>query len=265
MVNAVFVLTFRPISKPCLVKKKSKKIAVAVLANPKFETSSPKSKMLYLVPTPVGNLEDITLRAIRVLKNVQTVLAEDTRTSKKLFDHHGISTPLRAFHAHNEHRALERIADELAAGSTMALISDAGSPGISDPGFLLVRECARRGIKIEALPGPTAFVPALTASGLPSSSFFFEGFLPHKKGRQMRLRWLAALEHTFILYESPHRLAKCLGELAEFCGSDRAACVVREISKMHETFHRGSLAELQDFFKKTEPRGEIVIIVAGRD
>jgi 16S rRNA (cytidine1402-2'-O)-methyltransferase len=219
--------------------------------------------LLYLVPTPIGNLEDITLRALRILKEVSAVLAEDTRTSRRLLDHYGISTPLRAFHTHNEHAVVERIADELAAGATLALISDAGTPGISDPGFLLARACQRRGIRVECLPGATAFVPALVASGLPADSFHFDGFLPHKKGRQTRLKYLAALDCTFILYESPFRLVKCLEELATFCGPERRACVAREISKLHEEVKVGTLAELKQWFEQKGAKGEIVLVVEG--
>lgn len=220
--------------------------------------------MLYIVPTPIGNLEDITLRALCVLREVRVVLAEDTRTSRKLLDRHGIATPLRAFHAFNEHAVVEKIADELAAGTPMALISDAGTPGISDPGFLLVRACVRRGIRVECLPGPTAFVPALVASGLPCDTFHFEGFLPHKKGRQTRLRWLAELPHTFVLYESPHRLVKCLGELATVCGPERPACVARELTKLHEEVKTASLADLQAYFAAKDVKGEIVVVVSGK-
>ena len=219
--------------------------------------------MLYLVPTPIGNLEDITLRALRVLKEVSVVLAEDTRTSRRLLDHFGITTPLRSFHAFNEHAVVEKIADELAAGATLALVSDAGTPGISDPGFLLVRACVQRGIRVECLPGPTAFVPALAASGLPSDTFHFEGFLPHKKGRQTRLKYLATLPHTFILYESPFRLVKCLDELIAHCGPERPACVAREISKLHEEIKTASLAELKAHFSAKEVKGEIVVVVGG--
>jgi 16S rRNA (cytidine1402-2'-O)-methyltransferase len=219
--------------------------------------------MLYLVPTPIGNLEDITLRALRVLKEVSVVLAEDTRTSRRLLDHFGITTPLRSFHAFNEHAVVEKIADELAAGATMALVSDAGTPGISDPGFLLVRACVQRGIRVECLPGPTAFVPALAASGLPSDTFHFEGFLPHKKGRQTRLKYLATVPHTFILYESPFRLVKCLDELIAHCGPERPACVAREISKLHEEIKTASLAELKAHFSAKEVKGEIVVVVGG--
>lgn len=220
--------------------------------------------MLYIVPTPIGNLEDITLRALRVLKEVSVVLAEDTRTSRKLLDHYGIGTSLRSFHAFNEHAVVERIADELTSGVDMALISDAGTPGISDPGFLLVRACVRRGVRIECLPGPTAFVPALVASGLPCNTFHFEGFLPHKKGRQTRLKYLAELPHTFVLYESPFRLLKCLDELIVVCGPERAACVARELSKLHEEVKTASLAELKEHFSKKDVKGEIVVVVAGK-
>lgn len=220
--------------------------------------------MLYVVPTPIGNLEDITLRALRVLKEVPLILAEDTRTSRKLLDHYGIGTPLRSFHAHNEHAVVEKIAAELASGATMALISDAGTPGISDPGFLLVRACVRLGVRVECLPGPTAFVPALVASGLPCDTFHFDGFLPHKKGRQTRLKYLAELPHTFVLYESPYRLVKCLDELIAACGAERPACVARELSKLHEEVKTASLAELKAHFSAKEVKGEIVLVVAGK-
>ncbi|MCB0549759.1 MAG: 16S rRNA (cytidine(1402)-2'-O)-methyltransferase [Phaeodactylibacter sp.] len=220
--------------------------------------------MLYLIPTPIGNLEDITLRALRILKEVDIILAEDTRTSKKLLVHYEIDTPLRAYHAHNEHAITSGLADQMEQGAVMALISDAGMPGISDPGFLLARECVRRGIRVECLPGATAFVPALIASGLPSDKFFFEGFLPHKKGRQTRLAYLASLPHTFILYESPHRLAKCLGQLAEACGPSRQACVARELTKLHEEVRTDSLEGLLEYFgAQDKVKGEIVIVVEG--
>jgi len=221
--------------------------------------------MLYIVPTPIGNLEDITLRALRVLKEVSVILAEDTRTSRKLLDHYGITTHLRAFHAHNEHAVVERLADELASGTPMALISDAGTPGISDPGFLLSRACMRRGLPVVCLPGPTAFVPALVASGLPCDTFHFEGFLPHKKGRQTRLKYLAGLPHTFVLYESPHRLLKCLEELATHCGPERMACVARELSKLFEEVKTAPLPELSAHFGKKDVKGEIVLVVAGKE
>ena len=219
--------------------------------------------MLHVVPTPIGNLEDITLRALRVLKEVTVVLAEDTRTSRRLLDHYGITTPLRAFHAFNEHAVVERIVDELASGVEIALISDAGTPGISDPGFLLLRECVRQGIPVSCLPGPTALIPALVQSGLPCDKFWFEGFLPHKKGRQTRLTALAQLSQTIILYESPQRLCKTLGQLAEAMGKDRPAAVVRELSKLHEETARGTLSSLMAHFAEKNVKGEIVIIVGG--
>ncbi len=221
--------------------------------------------MLYLVPTPIGNLEDITLRALRILKEVDIVLAEDTRTSKKLFQHYEIQTPLRSFHIHNEHGVLRGIMEQLKGGATIALVSDAGSPAISDPGFLLVRECVREGVRVEALPGATAFVPALTASGLPCDMFHFEGFLPHKKGRQTRLKYLSSLENTFILYESPHRLIKCLEELSLHCGIERLACVCREITKLHEEIKTAPLSILANYYKNEGvAKGEIVIVVGGK-
>lgn len=219
--------------------------------------------MLYIVPTPIGNLEDMTLRGIRVLKEVSVVLAEDTRTSRRLLDHFDIKTPLRSFHAHNEHAVVERVVDELASGASMALVSDAGTPGISDPGFLLARACQRRGIRVECLPGATAFVPALVSSGLPCDTFHFEGFLPHKKGRQTRLKYLSGLPHTFVLYESPFRLVKCLEELTAHCGPERQACVARELSKKFEEVKTASLAELHSYFSQKEVKGEIVVVVSG--
>ena len=190
--------------------------------------------MLYIVPTPVGNLEDITLRALRVLKEVDLILAEDTRTSSVLLHHYDIHTPLRSHHKFNEHETSDRVADEIAAGKNVALISDAGTPGISDPGFMLVRACVERGVEVQCLPGATAFVPALIDSGLPCDRFYFEGFLPQKKGRQTRLKQLAEQDHTMIIYESPFRLVKTLTELAQFLGSERKASVSREISKVHK-------------------------------
>ncbi len=219
--------------------------------------------MLYLVPTPIGNLEDITLRALRILKEVDFILAEDTRTSRKLLQHFEIDTPLRSHHAHNEHATLSTMIDELSSGQTVALVSDAGTPGISDPGYLLLRECVRNDIEIQCLPGATAFVPALVNSGLPCDKFHFEGFLPHKKGRQTRLKYLAQLSESFILYESPFRLVKCLEQLAEHCGPDRRAAVSRELTKMFEENARGSLKELAVHFKQKKVKGEIVIVVAG--
>ncbi len=220
--------------------------------------------MLYIVPTPIGNLEDMTLRALRILKTVSLVLAEDTRTSRRLLDHYGITTPLRAFHAFNEHAVVEKLVDEIASGADIALISDAGTPGISDPGFLLTRACHRKNVRVECLPGPTAFVPALVASGLPCDTFHFEGFLPHKKGRQTRLKYLAELPHTFILYESPFRLLKCLDELIVVCGPERMASVARELSKLHEEVKTGTLAELKAHFGAKDVKGEIVVTVAGK-
>lgn len=221
--------------------------------------------MLYLVPTPIGNLEDITLRAIKVLKEVDLILAEDTRTSKKLLDHYEIHTPLRAFHAHNEHAVTEGIIAQLTSGAKMALISDAGTPGISDPGFLLVRACHEQQVPVSSLPGATSSITALVASGLPCDKFFFEGFLPHKKGRQTRLTYLAELPYTFVLFESPHRLLKCLQQLAEHCGPDRLACVCRELTKIHEEVKRDTLANLVSYFEgPAKVKGEIVIVVEGK-
>ena len=218
---------------------------------------------LYLVPTPIGNLEDITLRAIRVLKEVDGILAEDTRTSGNLLRHLDISKPMTAFHIRNEHQAVERIADRLEAGETLALVTDAGTPAISDPGFLLVRECVKRGIEVECLPGPTAFVPALVNSGLPAEKFIFEGFLPHKKGRQTKLQAIASYPYTTILYESPFRLLKTLQQLSDVCGTERQVCVSRELTKIHEENVRGTLTEIVDYFSKKDIKGEIVIVLEG--
>jgi len=220
---------------------------------------------LYLVPTPIGNLEDITLRAIRILREADGILAEDTRTSGNLLRHLDISKPMTAFHIRNEHQVVERIAERIEAGETLALVTDAGTPAISDPGFLLVRECVRRGIEVECLPGPTAFVPALVNSGLPAEKFIFEGFLPHKKGRQTKLKEVAEYPYTTILYESPFRLLKTLQQLAEVCGSERKVSVSRELTKIHEENARGTLAEVIEHFSKKEIKGEIVIILEGRD
>lgn len=221
--------------------------------------------MLYIVPTPIGNMEDITLRALRILKEVQLVLAEDTRMTKKLLSHYEIDTPLRSFHAHNEHQVTENLIAQLSQGAQMALVSDAGTPGISDPGFLLARACHEAGVAVSALPGATAFVPALVGSGLPSDKFHFEGFLPHKKGRKTRLEYLSNLPNTFILYESPHRLVKCLSQLAEHCGVDREACVARELSKVYEELRTANLADLHAHFEQqAKVKGEIVIVVSGK-
>ena len=218
---------------------------------------------LYLVPTPIGNMEDITLRAIRVLKEIDVILAEDTRTSGNLLRHLEISKPMTAFHIRNEHQVVEHIADRLEAGETMALVTDAGTPAISDPGFLLVRECVKRNIVVECLPGPTAFVPALVNSGLPAEKFIFEGFLPHKKGRQTKLKAIAEYPYTTILYESPFRLVKTLQQLAEVCGGDRHVSVARELTKIYEENARGTLAEVIEYFGKKEVKGEIVIVLEG--
>ncbi len=220
---------------------------------------------LYVVPTPVGNLEDMTFRAIRVLKEADIVLAEDTRTSGILLKHFDIKKPMQSHHKFNEHKTVENVINRLKGGETVALVSDAGTPGISDPGFLVVRECVRNGIEVQCLPGATAFVPALVASGLPCDRFCFEGFLPQKKGRQTRLKALADEPRTMIFYESPHRLAKALAQFAEFFGADRPASVSREISKVHEETMHGTLGELAAHFTDHEPRGEIVIVVAGAE
>lgn len=220
---------------------------------------------LYIVPTPVGNMADMTPRAIEVLGQVSLILAEDTRTSAPLLKRFEVSTPLRSFHKFNEHSATDPIIDRLEAGESIALISDAGTPGISDPGFMLTREARRRGLEVQTLPGPTAFVPALVSSGLPCDRFIFEGFLPVKKGRATRLEELASQPLTFIIYESPLRLQRTLSQLAEVCGEDRPASVSREISKLHETHHRDSLGALRDYFAVNQARGEIVIVVAGAE
>ncbi len=218
---------------------------------------------LFIVPTPVGNLGDMTPRAVEVLKNASLILAEDTRTSGVLMKHFGISTPLSSHHKFNEHDTTAPVINRLESGETIALVSDAGTPAISDPGFLLVRECRRAGIEVETLPGATAFVPALVNSGLPCDRFMFEGFLPQKKGRASRLTQLASLPYTFIIYESPLRLVKTLGQLAEVCGRDREASVSREISKLHNDTVNGTLSELEQYFTANSPKGEIVIVVAG--
>ena len=216
---------------------------------------------LYIVPTPVGNMADMTPRAIEVLKGCDRIFAEDTRTSGVLLRHFGIETPCSSHHKFNEHTTVRPIIELLLAGETIALISDAGTPGVSDPGFLLTRECRRECVDVETLPGATAFVPALVNSGLPTDRFTFEGFLPPKKGRRTRLERIAANDCTSIIYESPLRLVKTLGELIEVCGADRQASVSREISKLHDTTHRGTLGELEIYFKENIPRGEIVIVL----
>ncbi|HLW11002.1 MAG TPA: 16S rRNA (cytidine(1402)-2'-O)-methyltransferase [Fermentimonas sp.] len=220
---------------------------------------------LYVVPTPIGNLEDITLRAINVLKEVDLILAEDTRTSGFLLKHYGIETHMHSHHKFNEHKTAEQIVARIEAGENIALISDAGTPAISDPGFLLVRTCVQKGVDVECLPGATAFVPALVESGLPNDRFSFEGFLPHKKGRQARLKKLAEEDKTMVFYESPYRVVKTLTQLSEHLGSERLASASREISKLYAETVRGTLGELVFHFSSNEPRGEFVIVVAGKD
>lgn len=219
--------------------------------------------MLYVVPTPVGNLEDITERALKVLKSVDTVLAEDTRTSGMLLKHYGISAKLCAHHKFNEHQTAEAFSSRMAGGENMALVTDAGTPGISDPGYMLVRACADKEVKVQCLPGATAFVPALVDSGLPCERFTFEGFLPQKKGRATRIAALAEEERTMVFYESPYRVVKTLQQFAEVFGKERRASVTREISKIHEETTRGTLEELSLHFTETEPKGEFVIVVEG--
>lgn len=219
---------------------------------------------LYLVPTPIGNLEDITLRALNVLKSVDVILAEDTRTSGKLLKHFEIKKPLESYHIYNEHKSIERLIGRMKEGTVMALISDAGTPAISDPGFLLVRELRDRGFTVNCLPGPTAFVPALVNSGLPIDRFVFEGFLPHKKGRKTRLEALIEEPRTMVFYESPHRLSKTLVQLSELFGPERMACVSRELTKIYEENVRGTLAELIEYYESHPIKGEIVLTVSGK-
>ena len=219
--------------------------------------------ILYIVPTPVGNLEDMTFRAIRVLKEADLILAEDTRTSSVLLHHYDIHGKLQSHHKFNEHQTVEMIKERILGGLNVALISDAGTPGISDPGFLLVRTCAAEGIEIQTLPGATACIPAIVSSGLPCDRFCFEGFLPVKKGRQTLLKTLASETRTMVFYESPYRLVKTLGQFAEYFGPDRECSVAREISKVHEEHRRGTLTAVQAWFQEHEPKGEIVIVVAG--
>ena len=220
---------------------------------------------LYIVPTPVGNLEDMTFRAVRILKEADLILAEDTRTSSVLLKHYDIRKPLQSHHKYNEHKTVEAVRDRILEGMNVALVSDAGTPGISDPGFLLARECAENGITVETLPGATACIPAIVSSGLPCDRFCFEGFLPVKKGRQTMLKALSGETRTMVFYESPYRLLKTLQQFSEFFGQDRQACVCREISKVHEEAVRGSLGELVAHFTEKEPKGEIVIVVAGNN
>jgi 16S rRNA (cytidine1402-2'-O)-methyltransferase len=221
--------------------------------------------LLYIVPTPIGNLQDITLRALEVLKHVDLILAEDTRTSAKLLNHYQVSRPVTAYHQHNEHQVLPHLINQLHEGKNMAMVSDAGTPGISDAAFLLVRECVKQGIKVECLPGATAFVPALVNSGLPTNRFVFEGFLPPKKGRQTLLKKLAEEDRTMIIYESPYRLVKTLQEFIQYFGADRRCCVSRELSKMFEENAHGTLQEVAEHFQKKEVKGEIVIVLAGKE
>lgn len=227
----------------------------------KFKIQNSK---LYLVPTPVGNLGDMTFRAVEVLNQVDLVLAEDTRTSRVLMQHYGIETPLQSYHIFNEHQTVASLVERLLGGATMAVVTDAGTPGISDPGFLLVREAVREGIEVECLPGATAFVPALIDSGLPCDRFVFEGFLPHKKGRQSALQALAEEARTMILYESPYRLVKLLEQLIAVLGPDRQVSVSREISKLHAETCRGTLQEVHDHYAEKEVKGEIVVVLSGK-
>jgi len=220
--------------------------------------------MLYIVPSPIGNLKDITLRALEVLKEVDLILAEDTRTTSHLLNHYGISKPLSPYHQHNEHKVLHHLVDQLLQGKKMALLTDAGTPGISDPAFLIIRECIKVGVQVECLPGATAFVPALVNSSIPSNRFVFEGFLPQKKGRQTLMKQLAVEERTMIFYESPMRLVKTLEEMIQYFGSDRLCSVSRELTKLFEENKRGTLQQVYDHFKQKTVKGEIVIVVAGR-
>jgi 16S rRNA (cytidine1402-2'-O)-methyltransferase len=220
--------------------------------------------MLYLVPSPIGNLADITIRAIEILKSVDLILAEDTRTSAKLLRYYHIEKPTTPYHQHNEHKIYDHLVHQLSSGKTMALLTDAGTPGISDPAFLLVRECIKNDIKVECLPGATAFVPALVNSGLPISSFCFEGFLPVKKGRQTFLRKMAEEDRTMVFYESPMRLVKTLNDFIEYFGAERQCCVSRELTKVFEENRRGTLQEVHDYFSEKNVKGEIVIVVEGK-
>ncbi len=229
-----------------------------------MDTNIDDNSKLYLVPTPIGNLEDITLRAIRVLKEVDVILAEDTRTSGKLLKHYDINTPMLSHHMHNEHRMVDRIVDRIEAGETFALITDAGTPAISDPGFLLSRACIERGVEILCLPGATAFVPALVNSGFPNEKFVFEGFLPVKKGRQTRLTVLAEETRTIIFYESPHKLVKTLNHFETYFGEDRLVSVSRELTKIYEETRRGTVKEIKEHFTNHPPKGEIVIVLKGK-
>ena len=229
-----------------------------------LNNQSVQNSKLYLVPTPIGNLEDITLRAKRLLQEVDVILAEDTRTSGKLLKHFSIETPMLSHHMHNEHKMVTRIVDRIISGENFALISDAGTPAISDPGFLLTRACIERGVEVDCLPGATAFVPALVNSGFPNDKFVFEGFLPVKKGRQTRLKLLAEETRTLIFYESPHKLVKTLQHFEEYFGADRMVSVSRELTKMFEETKRGSLKYIKTYFVQHPPKGEIVIVLKGK-
>src|SRR6188474_801375 len=235
------------------------------MVSPEPETHNPKPAMLYLVPTPIGNLKDITLRAIEVLKEVDLILAEDTRTTSHLLNHYQITKQLSPYHQHNEHKVLQHLVNQLLEGKKIALVTDAGTPGISDPAFLLIRECIKVGVKIECLPGATAFVPALVNSGIPTHRFCFEGFLPLKKGRQTLLKQLAEEERTMIFYESPLRLVKTLEEFITYFGEDRLCSVSRELTKLFEENKRGTLREVCDHFREKTVKGEIVIILAAKN
>lgn len=223
------------------------------------------SGKLYIIPTPVGNLEDMTLRAIRMLKEVDLILAEDTRTTSFLLKHFEIVNKMQSYHKFNEHRTVEYIIEKMKAGENVGVVSDAGTPGISDPGFLISRECIKAGIEVECLPGATAFVPALVSSGIPCDKFYFEGFLPQKKGRMTRFKELAEIRTTIVLYESPYRVVKTLTQLSEYIGDERQVAACREISKMYEETVRGTLKEVREHFENHEPRGEFVIIIAGKE
>ena len=228
------------------------------------ETPFRGAGILYIIPTPIGNLKDITLRALELLKDVDFILAEDTRTTSNLLNHYQISKPVSPYHQHNEHKVLQHLIEQLQAGKKMALVTDAGTPGISDPAFLLIRECIKNGIKTECLPGATAFVPALVNSGIPVNRFVFEGFLPLKKGRQTQLKQLADEDRTMIFYESPVRLIKTLEDFVKYFGGDRQCCVCREITKLFEEYKRGTLSEVVSYYKQHPAKGEIVIVVAGK-
>ena len=236
------------------------------LDNPtKFKSLQIEPNTLYVVPTPIGNLADITHRSLSVLSDVELILCEDTRVSRKLLNHYDIDTPTKSYHMHNEYRTVDRLVDQLQQGMSMALISDAGTPAISDPGFLLVRACLQAGVKVTSLPGPTAFVPALVQSGFPTERFVFEGFLPHKKGRKSRLLQLAEETKTIVLYESPHRIVKTLAQCAEVMGPDRPASISRELTKAFEETVRGTLQELEAHFTAHTPKGEFVLVIQGKD